>query len=106
MKMRAENPLMMKLVRAIYHVLVHYRIRLIVTWIPGVSNIIPDRLSRNDMAAARQAMTEWKANTTAPQWTRPTPRDPPLLDHRAREWRGENDDDTAATVNLVDDRDN
>ena len=48
-RMRAENPLNMRLIRAIYHVSVHYRLRIIAKWIPGLSNVLPDLLSRGKM---------------------------------------------------------
>ena len=86
-RMRAENPLNMRLIRAIYHVSVHYRLRIIAKWIPGLSNVLPDLLSRGKMDDFFTAAADWTAATRTPVWTRKDPTNPTLLDHRVKRAR-------------------
>ena len=87
-RMGAKRPAFMRLLRAIFKMAAVENMRHRSTRITSEANVLSDTLSRGKMQEFSSALKRWQAENgpgaCISAWERPTPRDPPLMEHRAR----------------------
>jgi hypothetical protein len=91
-KLRAHsNIAMMRLLRHAAKFMADYNIRLRIVRISSEANVLADALSRLDNARFEEALRQWTLHRLheyhAPPWEQRVPRDPPLMEQKAREYK-------------------